>query len=159
MNYEMRLIPKQDAEGKTYWTAFFPAVTACIGGGETPEEAIQEAKENLEIYLEYLKEEKKEIPPVYVETNYNGRVALRLPKNTHRRLAEFAEAEGVSANTILISAVENYLGLKQYDYALEDKINKLQEIAAQSLSLQVLNYNFNQKIADSWNIKYYKGAL
>ncbi len=153
MNYEIRLIPKQDAENKTYWTAFFPAIKGCVGGGTTPEEAIQEAKENLEIYIEYLKEEKMELPTPYEENNYNGKIALRLPKSTHRRLANFAESEGVSINTLLISAVENYLGLKQYDYALEDKINKLQDIATQSLILQGVNYNFNQKIAKDWKLK------
>lgn len=58
-NYEIRVIPKVDASGKTYWTAFYPAVEGCVGGGDTVEEAIKEAEENLDIFLEYLKEEKK----------------------------------------------------------------------------------------------------
>ena len=48
-----------DASGKTYWTAFYPAVEGCVGGGDTVEETIKEAEENLDIFLEYLKEEKK----------------------------------------------------------------------------------------------------
>ena len=53
--YEIRVIPKEDVEGKTYWTAFYPAIEGCVGGGETAEEAIREAEENLEFFLEYLK--------------------------------------------------------------------------------------------------------
>ena len=58
-HYEIRVIPKVDASGKNYWTAFQPAVEGCVGGGDTVEEAIKEAEENLGIFLEYLKEEKK----------------------------------------------------------------------------------------------------
>ena len=36
--YEIRVIPKEDVEGKTYWTAFYPAIEGCVGGGETAEE-------------------------------------------------------------------------------------------------------------------------
>lgn len=55
MNYEMQLISKIDSGGDIYWTAYFPALDGVVGGGKTKEEAIQEANENLEIYLEYLK--------------------------------------------------------------------------------------------------------
>lgn len=54
-NYEIRVIPKMDASGKTYWTASYPAVSGVVGGGDTAEEAIKEAEENLEVFLDYLK--------------------------------------------------------------------------------------------------------
>ena len=46
-NYEIRVIPKVDASGKTYWTAFYPAVEGCVGGGDTVEEATKEAEEKI----------------------------------------------------------------------------------------------------------------
>ena len=52
--YEMRVIPNTDSDGKIYWTAYFPAVKGCVGGGDTIEEAVNEANENLEIFLSYL---------------------------------------------------------------------------------------------------------
>lgn len=57
-DYEIRVVSKIDEAGETYWTAFYPAIPGCVGGGITAEEAISEAKENLDIYLEYLAHEK-----------------------------------------------------------------------------------------------------
>lgn len=157
MNYEIRLIPKQDSDGDTYWTAYFPAIPECVGGGDTPTEAMNEAYENLEIYLDYLKSQKKVIPTEYKENIFNGRIALRLPKTMHKKITEFADKEGVSTNTLIICAIEHYTGLKQFDYKLEDKIKIIQEETTQSLALQFLNYDFNRKIAEKWNLNSYMG--
>ena len=59
--YEIRVIPNQDNDGETYWTAFFPAVEGCVGGGSTAEEAIKEANENLAVFLKYLLSEHREL--------------------------------------------------------------------------------------------------
>ena len=60
-NYEIRIIPKL-ADDSVYWTAYFPSIPDCVGGGDTAEEALIEAQENLKIYLEFLKDENREIP-------------------------------------------------------------------------------------------------
>ena len=65
--YEIRVISNQDNDGDTYWTAFFPAIEGCVGGGSTAEEAIKEANENLEVFLEYLLSEHRELPKEYPE--------------------------------------------------------------------------------------------
>ena len=49
--YEIKIVPNVDVEGKTYWKAFFPAIEGCVGGGNTAEEAVNEAQENLEVYF------------------------------------------------------------------------------------------------------------
>ena len=149
-NYEIRIIPKVDATGKTYWTAFYPAIDGCVGGGDTAEEAIKDAAENLEIFLIYLKEEKRELPNPYCESQYNGKIALRLPKRTHELVAMKAKEEEVSINTFLISAVENYLGKKEYEFQLEEKIEQLRDIASKSLYLQGLNYELNKTFTQGW---------
>ena len=56
--YEMRVFPKTADDGTTYWTATFSSVPECIGGGDTLEEAVKEAMENLTVYTEFLKESK-----------------------------------------------------------------------------------------------------
>ena len=48
-NYEIRVFPLKAADGSIYWTARFPAVDGCVGGGDTPAEAIAEANENLKV--------------------------------------------------------------------------------------------------------------
>ena len=57
-NYEIRVLTKLADDGSTYWTACYPSVPCCVGGGDTLEEAISDAQENLSVYLEYLQEEK-----------------------------------------------------------------------------------------------------
>lgn len=123
-NYEMRIIPKYDCDGKIYWTAFFPAIDGCVGGGDTVEEAVKEAEENLEIFLDYLSSEKFEIPKEYSEPACNGKIALRLPKSLHQALLYKAMDEGVSLNSLLISAVSNYLGKSQFAYDLDERLNQ-----------------------------------
>ena len=59
-NYEIRVFPKLADDGSTYWTACYPSVPGCVGGGDTLEEAISDAQENLNVYLEYLQEQKSE---------------------------------------------------------------------------------------------------
>ncbi len=125
-NYEIRVFPLKAEDGSTYWTAQFPAVEGCIGGGDTPEEAITEAQENLEIFLEYLQEEKKKIPAEYEAPEYNGKISLRVSKSVHKKVAEIAEQEGISINMLLNNAVEHYLGMKEYDLELDKKIRRIE---------------------------------
>ena len=70
-NYEIRVFPKLADDGSTYWTACYPSVPGCVGGGDTVEEAISDAQENLQVYLEFLQEEKRKIPEVII---YLGKV-------------------------------------------------------------------------------------
>ena len=38
--------------GKVEWEAVYPDLKYCIGAGDSPEEAVHEAEQNKEIYLE-----------------------------------------------------------------------------------------------------------
>lgn len=143
-NYEMRVFPKKADDGTTYWTATFPSVPGCIGGGDTPEEAMNEAQENLEIYLEFLKDECRKIPEEDFKDDYSGKIALRIAKSTHRRVAEIAEREGISINSLLNGAIEHYLGIKNIDLRLDEKIDALREVSNSSYALQKYNAAFNQ---------------
>ena len=149
--YEIRVIPKTDADGDIYWTAYFPDVEGCIGGGATAEEAICEAQENLEVYLQYLKNNDEDIPPEYIEPKFSGKLPFRTTKTNHKKLADIAEREGVSINADLNSAVDQYLGMKQYDYGIDDKITRLQEVAERSLVLQEFNTSILTLSKEMWN--------
>ena len=144
--YEIRVIPKKDIEGNVYWSAFFPTIDECVGGGDTAEDAIREAEENLEFYLSYLESEKLPLPDEYQENNYNGRILLRTSKSSHKKLSRLAEDEGVSLNTIVNNAIEHYLGKKSYDIELSNKIEQLTELSQSSNILQQMNYAGNQQI-------------
>ena len=94
-NYEMKVFPKIADDGSIYWTVVYPSIPECIGGGDTVEEAINDAKENLEVYLEFLEEEGKKIPDDDYKSEYSGKIALRVSKSTHKKLAEISEKEGI----------------------------------------------------------------
>ena len=62
VNYGKHKIEKcYDNQGKTYYGAsledVFPVNVVIVGGGDTPEEAIAEMKENARVYLDYILEE------------------------------------------------------------------------------------------------------
>jgi predicted HicB family RNase H-like nuclease len=54
-------------------------------------------------------------PPRPQKTNdeFSGRVTFRMPRSMHARVDRQATSEGVSVNTLLIAAVENYLSVRE----------------------------------------------
>lgn len=145
-NYEIRVFPKIADDGSTYWTACYPSIPNCIGGGDTVEDAISEAKENLNIYLSFLEEESRKLPEEDYKNDYSGKIALRVSKSTHKRLAEISSYEGVSINLLLNNAIENYIGIKLYDMNLNRKLDDLKKVADSGFYLQQYNAAINQKI-------------
>ncbi len=135
--YKMEIFSDIADDGTTYWTVRFPAVPNCVGGGDTPEEAIEEAQENLAAHLEYLSGEGYPIPESdLINQEYSGKIALRVAKSTHRKLAERAKEEGISTNTLIGNAIEFYFGNQNYDDRLNAKIDKLQNTSSMSLVIQ-----------------------
>ena len=152
-NYEIRIYPKIADDGSTYWTAIYPSIPECIGGGDTVEEAIRDAEENLAVYLEFLEEEGKTIPEDDYKSEYSGKIALRVSKSTHRRIAEMSENEGISINLLLNNAIENYLGIKTYDMAINKKIDDLKFVTDTELLVQNMNTNIIQEMWEKTNSK------
>lgn len=154
-NYEIRVVPKTDVDGNVYWTAFFPAIKECVGGGATAEEAIAEANENLKFYLSYLESEKIALPEEYKENTFSGKIALRVGKSTHKKLIDLAELEGISLNSFINNAIENYIGKKQYGVEISQTIEQIQELSQESNNLQKINYIANQKMVEKlWGNTY-----
>lgn len=145
-NYEMRVFPKLAEDGSTYWTACYPSIPECVGGGDTREEAVREAEENLEVYLEYLVEECIKLPNEDYKGDYSGKISLRVSKTTHKRLANIADDEGISINLLINNAIENYIGIKTYDFGINKKIDDLRRVADSGLDLQIANAAINQNI-------------
>ena len=60
MKLSYRILLRREPEGG--WTVIVPSLPGCITYGETIEEAIQMAKEAIELYIESLREHGEEIP-------------------------------------------------------------------------------------------------
>lgn len=153
-NYEIRVYPKKAEDGTTYWTAKYPSVPGCVGGGDTPQEAMAEAQENLTVYLEYLEEEKMKIPEEDSEPPYSGKVALRISRSTHKKIADMADREGISINMLLNNAIERFIGEQKFNVTIDKKLDELRALVDSGLVLQQYNAYFNQTVLD----KEFRGA-
>ncbi len=102
----------------------FPGLSAF---GETAEEAIEEAKEALELFIETYEEENKPLPEPNFSKDYSGQIRVRLPKSLHQRLAMQAEDEGVSINTLLIHYVSEGISATQTEDSYKSMIQEFIE--------------------------------
>ena len=106
------------------------------------------SQENLEVYLEYLEEEKRPIPAEDYEPQYSGKIAFRTSRSTHKRIAEIADREGISINLLINNAIERYIGEQQFDLNFYKKLVELKAVADSSLLLQQYNASFNHTMWD-----------
>lgn len=77
----------------------FPWLSAV---GETREEALGNFEEVLEEYTGEYKADGADLPEPLEITQFSGQLRLQIPRSLHKRLAELAEHEGVSLNTLLV---------------------------------------------------------
>jgi antitoxin HicB len=102
---EIRHLNETDGGG---FLASFPELPGCMGDGETPEAAIQDARDAFEAWIEARLALELPIPKPGVQVS--GKLLARLPKSLHAALLERAGVEGVSANTLLVSLLAEGMG-------------------------------------------------
>lgn len=84
------------------YIATIPEFNGLSAYGDTPEEAIKEAKVALEGFLEVFKEDGCTIPEPQTLSEFSGQTRIRLPKSLHAKLARQADREGVSLNSYMV---------------------------------------------------------
>jgi antitoxin HicB len=87
-----------------------PAVETLATHGDTPEEATREAMVATKLMLEALAAHGRPIPASDTAADFAGKVALRIPRSMHARVARIAGAEDVSINQLLVSLISEGLG-------------------------------------------------
>ena len=80
----------------------FPGLSAF---GVTPEDALREVEEVVELYIEEYEEDGIPLPAAVEVQSHSGQLRLRLPRFLHAALALRASEEGVSLNALLISLI------------------------------------------------------
>jgi predicted RNase H-like HicB family nuclease len=98
--YGFNLLWSKEDEGFIATCPDFPSLSAF---GETPEEALTEAKVALELFIESLQASGDPLPEASEIIEYSGQTRLRMPKSLHLSLAQNAAKEGVSLNTWLVT--------------------------------------------------------
>jgi predicted RNase H-like HicB family nuclease len=82
----------------------------CFAEGETAAEAAANLEDAALSWLEATIERGQTVPAPMEETDYSGKLVVRLPKSLHRHAAFAANREGVSLNQFIVSSVAEQVG-------------------------------------------------
>ncbi len=108
--YKVEIYPEPDGSG---YTAILPELPGCMTCAPTLPELWEMVDDIKRLWLEVALEDGDYIPepdPVEVK-EYSGRFVVRLPRGLHRQLAECAERESTSLNTIVVSTLAHGMGI------------------------------------------------
>ena len=116
MLYEARIY-QEDNDGHVYWAADSKVLRGCVGQGETSAEAIAELEMNEKEWIITAKEFGIPVPEITarVESEYSGKISLRISPYVHQKSADNAKELGVSLNQYFNDAIVTY-NEKVYDY-------------------------------------------
>lgn len=109
-NYGFKIFWSNDDNAFIATCPEFPGLSA---HGGTEEEALREAKVALELFVEDMQESGETLPAPLLAHSYSGQFRLRLPRTLHRQLAERAEEEGVSLNSLAMTYLSSGVAAAQ----------------------------------------------
>lgn len=95
--YNFIVQPIKDESG-FYFYARVLELDGCQSTGETFEEAYENVKEAMQLWIEEKLEVGLEIPLPVGYDDFSGKFVVRIPKSLHYKLTVEAEREGVSLN-------------------------------------------------------------
>lgn len=107
MDYNIRVTWSEEDELYIARCLEFRGVAA---HGDTPEEAVGECAVALEGMVEAYTERGWELPTPFPVHNYSGKLSLRIGASLHEQVADRAQEEGLSINSLLQQAVSYYMG-------------------------------------------------
>ena len=92
------------------YIALCPEFPGLSGIGDTVEEAIAELQIALDGAIETYQAEGWSLPEPRQQHDYSGKLLVRMPKSLHRRLAQQAEEEAISLNTLVVARLSEVAG-------------------------------------------------
>jgi predicted RNase H-like HicB family nuclease len=106
MPYARLLVPEEDGSYRAEILEF----PGCIAVGDDEAEALSELHAVAEDWIDAAMEMGTPIPPPLEETDYSGKLNLRLPKSLHRKASLAADFDSVSLNQLIVTALAEYVG-------------------------------------------------
>ncbi len=91
------------------YIARIPELENCHTHGSTPEEALRNAEEAIELWLETAQENKFEIPEPLSQKKFSGKFVVRTPEELHATLAQEALRRGKSMNELTVELLRKAL--------------------------------------------------
>ncbi len=95
------------------WIATAAEFPGLSGVAASPEEALHELREAMEMAIATLQQDGAELPVPRAEPVHSGQLRVRMPRSLHSALARCADEEGVSLNTLVVSLLARGLGQAQ----------------------------------------------
>lgn len=111
-HYSTSLYWSDEDEGYIALASEFPGISAF---GETKEEALEEFATALACTIQTFEGSHETLPTPKKLLPYSGNIRLRVPRSLHAHLAMLAEYEGVSLNSLVMSALAGWVGAKQQE--------------------------------------------
>lgn len=106
----------RDFEGEECYEARVRELPDIAEYADSLEEAYKLALDSIATTVEILQEKGRAVPePEDVSDEFSGRITLRIPKTLHKSLAQRAQEEGVSLNSMLTTVLSAFHG---FDSAL-----------------------------------------
>lgn len=96
--FRVRYSPEDQA-----YVATTPEFEHLSGFGLTPDAALREVREAVDLALQAYRAKGWPLPEPMLISSYSGQFRVRLPKDLHARLAERALDQGVSLNTLVVA--------------------------------------------------------
>ena len=106
LNY--RKVVSQDEDG--IYIVEVPNLPGCTADRDTVAEAFVEIGHAMEAWIGSRIEAGVSIPEPRAGSDYSGKFLVRVPKRLHQRLAEQAEADGISLNQYVVALLSEGAG-------------------------------------------------
>ena len=103
--YAIMVEPLSEADGGG-WLATVPALPGCMGDGDTPEEAIADARGAIREWHDAARQLGRDVPGPAA----TGQWRQRVPRSLHEKLKIAAAREGVSLNAFVSNVLAETLG-------------------------------------------------
>lgn len=100
-------------DGDDFFSAEISEFPGCVAVGTSAIEALTNLEEVAESWLESAIQNEYPIPIPEEESDYSGKLVLRLGKSLHATVAHAASRDGVSLNAYLCTAIAHYVGFSK----------------------------------------------
>ncbi len=114
LDYPITIEKYTEYDGEEYFEAELPDLPGCSAHGKSIEEAIKNLEEAKKAWIEVSLKEGLDIPEPVSESDFSGRILLRVPPRLHGKLIRKAKESKMSLNQYIRSLLENNLSWEYF---------------------------------------------
>jgi antitoxin HicB len=144
LNYKKTIFQDEDGD----YIIEVPDLPGCAADGSTPAEAFENLREAMSSWMSSRIAAGLEIPEPRVESQYSGKVLLRMPQYLHRRLSQQAELDGISLNQYMVSLLTDASAMTSAAHYLKSRVGLFTVGTAESIRSRLescLNFEFSNE--------------